>query len=655
MNPPFLKSIANDVLISVNTFTAYVDTSIPAGSVEVHLDNHVMQADLLRSGYQFQLVQRTNVSDKIMASSAQFSIAASQTADARNSTSERSPVIPVAIAVSVVLVVLIVAGAAWFFWFRKRRRQIRAQFTTRPNSRSFASLEPRRNDSISPICEAKPDIEERSADRAIEQYGYMPGQIPARQRSSLPLPLPPPPPIPAQETAELPIFITPRSSRLVRKPSSYLRGPAELDTCPPSPRPKSANVEHPSGIKIQAASSTRRSRLSLQQVLHLRKVSELDGNTQMPSDSQEHPAKSRGQVEDQVPDTSSIHPARRSKRFSLYHLLHHRKFAELEGSSATPAHVSNSVPVTDEGSGHLVSRRSHRISLHRLLHSKKQAELEANTDVLPVYSHTESDQKNQLLSPPLPLKDMDCKDPFPASRHTTRAMIPVELEAIEPKGLLTTPPQRARSWKSHNENSSSSRTFHDDLTVADHGEQVHDDHSEEVPITLMESSTNISTGASIPRSPNAVEFLDLNSSESERSQDEDVVLRLDDAVAGLSAFATPLGSPAGEEAGVDPFLTAAIISAAVESFESSSATPESQQVKEVDRTKGVEKEVTFFHEMDATESAVKRQSKRKSSNTTQKKRPDFISFKKQMTEAERRAKMIAKRRRSRRRLTPKSF
>jgi len=234
-------------------------------------------------------------------------------------------------------------------------------------------------------------------------------------------------------------------------------------------------------------------------------------------------------------------------------------------------------------------------------------------------------------------------------------MTPVELEAIEQKGLLATPPQEARSWKSQNENSSSSRTAHDDLTVAESGEQVHDNLSEEVTITLMESSTKMSTGVFIPRTPDAVEFLDLNSTDSERSQDDDVELALDDATIGLSAFATPLRSAAGEEVGVDPFLTAAIISAAVESFESSSAAPESQQVEEVDHAEGVKKEVLLIHEMDAPNPAIKRHSKRPGSHTTQKKRPDFISFKKHMTEAERRAKMIAKRRRSRRRLTPKSF
>jgi hypothetical protein len=660
MNPPFLKAIANEVLISVNTFTTYVDTTIPAGSVEVCSYNHVLQANLLRSGYQFQLVQRTNVSDKIMASSAQFSIAASPTAEARNATSERSPIMPVAIAVSVVLVVLLVAGVVWFCWFRKRRRQIRAQSSTRPKSKSFVSLESRRHVSISPICEAKPDIEERSADRGIEQHGSTPGQSPAVRKSSLPLPLPPPPPVPAENTAELPIFVTPRSSRFVHKSSSHPRAPAELDICPPSPRPKSANGEHPSEMKAQAAPPTRRSRLSLQQVLHLRKVSELEGNTQLLSDPQEHPTKTHSRIEDQLPDILSTHPARRSKRLSLHHLLHYRKYAELEGSSATLAQVSNAVSTTDECSLHPASRRSHRISLHRLLHSKKQTELEENTDILPVYSHTDSDQKSHFQSPPLPLKDMDRKDPFPASLHTTRAMTPVELEAIEPKGLFATSLQRARSWKSRNmgiadgEASSSSPTAGKDLNTSDRVDQDHDNNSEEVPITLMKCTTNASTMASIQKSPDAVEFLDLNSTDSEGSQEE-VGLGFDGATMGASNFATPLGSPPVEEAGVDPFLTAAIISAAVESFESSPTGPEYERADEADHAEGVEKEFPLIHEMDATDSAIKRQSKRQSSQTMQKRRPDFISFKKQMTEAERRAKMIAKRRRSRRRLTPKSF
>ena len=588
-----------------------------------------------------------------MATSAQFSIAPSQAAEVPNSATQGHSTFPVVITVPVVSAILVVVSIVWCCWFRKRRRQHRAQSRTPPRHqrRSFVLLEPDKKIFNGRVCKAKPDIEERRADRDLEDRDSIHVQNPAGRKSTMQLPLPPLPPAPVGNRAELPIFITPRSSRHVHPPR-HLRAPTELDIYPPSPPPKSVDVEQGAEVNEPALPTAYRSkRLSLQQLLRIRKLSELEGHMKLPSNSQDRPGK-QDALKDEVPNTQSSHPALRSKRSSLHSLLHLRRFAELEEISTVPAQVSNTHPGHDEELSHPSSRQSHRLSLHRLLRSKRQAELEASTDILPKYSHTDSDQKGQFLFPPLPLKDMDFKDPLPR-----RAMTPVELDAIEPNRLLSPSYELAGSYRGQRQSSvrlagsSSSHSVLEDQQAPERGFSEPNTGSEEVMITLIKP----------PTTPDAVEFLVLPSTCSEGAYDKDIEPVPENGATARSNFAYPLGSPPGDEERMDPFLTAEIISAAIEPSTRSLIVPETQHIQKIDHGEGIPRKSSAIHEMDATESAIKRRSKTQSSypsnfrHEVHRRRPDFITFKKQMTEAERKAKMIAKRRRSRRRLTPKSF
>jgi hypothetical protein len=480
--------------------------------------------------------------------------------------------------------------------------------------------------------------------------------------SPLPMPRPPPPAIPVEETAELPVFVTPRSSRKFSNRSRRLRGPAELDINPPSPRPKSFDEAKVADSQVQSAHAARRSkRLSLQQILHLKKAAELEEPARLPA----HPSERSPQKEREIDDH-----ARRSKRLSLQHFLHLRRVAELEGSSTLPAQSPSGIPNTDDESPDPSSKRSHRISLHRLLRSRRLAELEANTDILPVYSRTDSDQKDYLSPPALPPKDMDVKAPLSVPQSTVRSMTPIELDASETERLSSSSPQKGLSNERLGQGNlglaGPSSSLAPSPRISNHLESLEQDDqrpgsvTEEVPITFGILTPEPESGASVPRPFDVVDFLDLASTESEGNQDEDVDMTLDDANPCLSNFATSLASAPMKEPPVDPFLMAEVISAAVESAWASPLAPEAGHVKENDQRQEAENELRSIHEMDATESAIKRRSKRQSSHTVErrsdhKRRPDFVTFKKQMSEAERRAKMIARRRRSRRRLTPKSF
>lgn len=604
-----------------------------------------------------------------MATSAQFSIAPSQAAEVPNSAAKGRSIFPVVITVPLVFSILVAVSIIWYCWFRKRRQQHRAQSRTpspRQQRRSFIQLEPDNEVFKGPVCEAKPDIEERSADRDFGKRDSMHGQNPARRKSSMQLPLPPlpPPPPPAlvEERAELPIFITPRSSRHVHPPKQP-RTPTELDIYPPSPRPKSVDVGQGAQVNEPALSTARRSkRLSLQQLLHIRKVSELEGHMKSSSNSQDPAAKTEDATKDEVHDTQVSHPALRPKRFSLHSLLHLRRYAELEGSSTLPAQVSNTHPDHNKEMLHQSSRQSHRISLQRLLHSRRQAELEASTDILPKYSHNDSDRKSQVLSPPLPLKDMDFKDPLPS-----RAMTPVELDATEKNRTSSPSYELADSYNGQGQNSvrlagsSSSHWVPEDRQAPERGNSAPSTDSQDAMVTQMKPSMSKTTHSSVPQTPEAVEFLDLASTCSEETYDEDFEQVPENAAVAQSNYATPLGSPPGNEERVDLLSPAEIISPATESSTRSLIVPHTEHIQKIDRGGGIPRKLLAMHEMDANESAIRRRSKRQSSypsnfrHEAHRRRPDFVTFKKQMTEAERRAKMIAKRRRSRRRLTPKSF
>lgn len=592
-----------------------------------------------------------------MATSPKFSIAPSQTAEVPDSATKGHPILPVVITVPVVSAILVVVSIIWYCWFRKRRPQHRAHSRTPPprrQRRSFVLFERDKKTFNGRICKAKPDMEERSGDSDPEDRDSMHVRSPAGRKSTmqLPRPPPPPPPAPVERRAELPIFITPRSSRHVH-PAGHLRTPTELDINPRSPWPKSVDVEQGAEVNEPALPIARQSkRLSLKQLLRIRKVSELEGHTKLPSISQDQPAKQQDAMKDGGPDTQSCHPAFRSKRFSLHDLLYLRRFAELAVNTMVPAQVSNMHPGHDEELSHPSSRRSHRLSLHRLLRSKRQAELEASTDTLPKYSPTESNPKSQFISPALPLKDMDFKHPLPR-----RGMTPVELEATEPNRLLSPSYELAGSYEGQRQNSvclagsPSSHSVPEDQQALECSVPESNTGSEEVTITLMEP----------PTIPDAVELLIPPSTCSEGAYDEDIERVPENVATAQSSFAYPLGSTPGDEERMDPFLTAEIISAAIEPSTRSPVVQETQHIQKIDHGKRIPRKVSAIHEMDATESAMKRRSKGESSHPSNfrheahRRRPDFVTFKKQMTEAERRAKMIAKRRRSRRRLTPKSF
>lgn len=607
-------------------------------------------------------MHRTDASDNIMASSARFSIATQQAAVADKPVS----LFPVIVAVPAVVLVLIIAASVWFCWFRKRRRQIRSQSRSFPKveRKSSVPLNRQYQDPKSPVRDGKLDIEERGADDDLGEREPKQGQNEIERESQLPMPVPPPPAIPAEETAELPLFITPRASRQTFKSLRRARAAVELDTDPASPRPKSFDEVQVAGSRIQSLPAARRSkRYSLQQILHLRKAAELDGNENLPSHPCERRAQGDGSLENLACDPEMAHPARRSKRLGFPHFLHLRRVAELEGSSALPANSSAAIPHSEEESPDTSFKRSHRRSLHRLLHSNRLAELEASTDVLPVYSRTDTEQKDIVLRPPLPPKDTDIKASLSVPQIATRSITPVELDASEPEQLASNSPDGARSNRSPIQSiaelvaSSSSYTAPTDVAAQRQRKRNAASVSEELSTTVAESRTNSKTGTPVPPTPDTLEFLDLASTESEHSDEEDD-LKIDTAHIGKSAN---LQSQPQEETPVDPSLTAEIISAAVEAYRTSPRRAEPEYANADVPRKNVRQDFSPIHELDATDSAIKRHTKRQSCHSTarrsetQKRRPDFVTFKKQMSEAERRAKMIARRRKSRRRLTPKSF
>lgn len=627
-----------------------------------------------------------------MATSSQFAVATSK---AEDPPSKKSAALPAGIAAAAVVVVLIVAGSIWFCWFRKRRRRIRTLGRSPSlggRHRSFPFSPRSRATSGSSIRKPQPQVEEGLVEKkspqresvhvAKEVVRKSPQRRPVPPPTP-PQPLPPPPPLPVEETAELPLFVTPRSSRQLsnpsRQPSNHSRRAkvaAELDASPSSvsARPKSANDAGADDCHIQRPPPTRRSkRLSLQQVFHLKSLPELEGANRLSPHPSERSAQSEthriGQGA-QIQRSQST-STRRSKRRSLHQLFHHRRVAELEGSSTLPKNFIISPPANsntpahpdlDEESQNPSPRRSRRLSLHRLLHSSRLAELEANTDILPEYSHTDQNRTSYGTPPPLPAKDVDFKAKLPVPQSTRRAISPVELDASEPLMLSSPSVKGSRSIRSPNHSiaglvgsSSTSPVPPKASEDLNSSEWENGDSAEELLIPLQESLES-HAGAPVPRTPDALEFLDLASTESEDGYGEDLDLVFDDTVTSLNNLDTP-----NEDNCMDPFLTAEIIAEAVTSSRHSHTSRKPDNTGDIHQEEQTEEELPTIHEMDAIESAIRRRSKRQSAHAlamrhdAHKKRPDFVTFKKQMSEAERRAKMIARRRRSRRRLTPKSF
>lgn len=616
-----------------------------------------------------ELVQRTNTSVNIMATSAPFSIATSQTAETQNSTSKRDVILTMTIAVAVTAVILITAGSLWVFWFRKRRLQVQPQHRSsapKVRRRSFDPFEPESKLSRSSTREAKPDLEERGAEGRIVQNDSARKQAEALHESPLPPSLLPPPTAPVQETAELPIYITPRSSRRVPSLERRLRAPAELDIYPPSPQFKYVDETEAAGPRNHWLSAAcRSSRTSVQQLLHFRKLAELDGNNTSQSSSSEPPAEMGETRDENIRKSRMSLPTRLSKRLSLQRLVRVIGVAELEGSSAAPLMPRDGNPSSRDGPEKISYRRSQRSPLQRVLQSRKAAELEADTEALPVYSHHDLKERH-VSPPPLAAKDVDAKAAIPVPHWTNRTMIPVELDASEPERLQSPSPGAIGRHKSCANGiaalagSLSSSTSSKDQRASGVDDKEPDDASGEASIIHTKLRTEPNAGVTIPQMPDAVEFLDLTSTESESSPSGNFGLENDDTMTSPSDFGTPFASAALGETPVDPSFPAEIISAAVAPFGSSSPTLKGDYNDESEWIGEAAEEILKVHEIGAAELVRKTPIKRHNPHAvaiqseTQRKRPDFITFKKQMTEAERRAKMIAKRRRSRRR-TPKSF
>lgn len=583
-------------------------------------------------------------------------------------------VLTVIIAAVAVTVLLTMAGSIWFCWFRKRRQRAIVKSRSPPLGRKGRILDYFRHRSAaasnSTICEAKADVEDCGTFERLDQRESKDGRSGLVRGSTLPLP-PPTRPGPVQDTAELPLFITPRSSRQVSSTSRPLTLPAELDTSPRSPGPGPVDEAEAGEDKIQSSVSAGRSeRLSLQQIFQVRKLAELEGNANSPPYPSEHSAYTGDSEENQV-SVGQKSPARGPKRLSLQHAFHLRRIAELEGSSISSAQPPDANTSNDQGSKNWSPRRSHRISFQRLLSSRRLAELEPCTDILPGYSSTDQDRKSHELPPPLPPKDVDIKISLSTPQPVRRAMTPIELDASEPvqlsrrslQGLSSnrTPTQSIAALAGSSSSSSSSPAVCKDQAVMRCSDHVADDASEDFLIMLARSSVNSTADSSRPPTPEALEFLDLASTESEGDAGEDPGFALDDAFTSLSNFGTPHNATPMEDGHIDPFSTAEIDFALLDTSRTSSIPPKTQHDEESGEEDEAEEELPAIHEMDSFEVAMKRRSRTQSShavsmrNEALRRRPDFLTFKKQMSEAERRAKMIAKHRRSRRRLMPNSF
>ena len=358
-------------------------------------------------------------------------------------------------------------------------------------------------------------------------------------------------------------------------------------------------------------------------------------------------------------------PARRSKRLSLQNLLRPIRVAELEGSSALPAQPRNGSPSSDDRLETRSSRMSQRFSLNRMLHSRRLAELEANTDALPMLSHIDLNQFGEISRPQLPAKDIGVKAVQPVLQSTSQTMNPVELDASGPE-RLSSPSLNVRSpYKSRADtiatfvgSSSASATSSRSHRALGRDDKGLDNMSGEVSINYMKAPAESAARIAIPRTPDAVEILDLTSAEGEGDPSGSLEWEWRDSINSPSDCTASVSSPLGK-APLYPSLTADIVSAAKEPFGISPITARSNRTEKIDRQREVPKGALKVYEKDDVGPGAKRPSKQHNlhavvnPNESQPKRPDFITFKKQITEAEKRAKMIAKRR-SRRR-APKSF
>ena len=160
----------------------------------------------IRSKYDFKLAHRTNGSDNIMATSAQFSVTTSAPAQTQDSIPKHRCFRLAIIAVPTLGVIFVIAGSVLVCRFRKPRGQFRAQFRwppPKPKRRSSVGLNPRNQLSGRSLYEAKPNIEERSAEKGFKQHASRHEFIQVLQKLTLPLPLPLPLATIVKEIAEL--------------------------------------------------------------------------------------------------------------------------------------------------------------------------------------------------------------------------------------------------------------------------------------------------------------------------------------------------------------------------------------------------------------------------------------------------------------------
>jgi hypothetical protein len=551
------------------------------------------------------------------------------------------------IVVSVLVAMLLSAGIIWVVCFRRRRGCFQRWGKQRRPLSLTSNFESKVSPSISPdLCTStnattfardnKSDVEHRAAISPLGQRDATSAPDDGEAMRDLP-PLPRPPiasPMPSfQNRAELPLSITPRSSRQFLGSMRRTKAPPDLDRSSKSYRPKSAAE---AGL-------------------------ERDGPRSLTPDADQ------------------------PRRLTLHRLSHLRKAPELDGSPVSPTSSGDAYGSSlDEESRHPSRKKSHRLSFHRLMQSRKPLEVEGGVDMLPEYSPVDQVGTGGVTTsssppPPPPPKDIGLKTSPTMRWSTTRSMAPVELEAPMQPPTTGSPPtlqtchlteSTSRSFAGPTEAlsplSASSTNHESSLEKASQASKGND---ADVPLTHLDSQgTKPDAGPSDSTPPQAVDFLNLDSSDSEAEADGEAETTFENARSSPSKFFTPLSSPIPEQGRRrDQILAAA------DAVSGSSGFSARSPITQPRHTETVELQTPPIHEMDAAEIKPRTRSRRRSAQpviasraepqqrpqqpSQQRRRPDFVQFKKQMSDAEKRAKSIGKvaKRKHTRRFTLKNF
>ena len=374
---------------------------------------------------------------------------------------------PAVIAVAAIVGVVIVGTTIWFCWWRKERRKGRGKSPGKgrggggggdsrwgPRFRSSpATTDPRSlATSASPFSDAKADIEDAAVtiDTCSAQSLSFKQEY-ARQSPRPPTVSPQPyvstsSPKPASQfrlptnTPELPLFVTPRSSRRISGSAVHDQDTAEPDMpLAASParsvpadelRRSETHAPHrqhsPQHISLQQAPRRTRSTASSKHAL----------SSKLAPSSPTSGSKEEGRSGQQQPSPQS--PPRWSRALSWQQLLHIREMAELEGCSGSSA----TTPPTQLGSKDDGQQPSSdgvlRAATHSPGRSKRLAELEANNYSQRKCSPTHHQRKRTASPPPplpptLPAKDdASLRSAIRAQSATRRGLFPAELDASEP-------------------------------------------------------------------------------------------------------------------------------------------------------------------------------------------------------------------------------